>query len=666
MPGTRVGYLGPEGGIQGAQGPQGSTGAPTIDVANAAALTALNVSVLGDAQLARVETYKDFFFLDKITVRTAIPDEVIASSSPTAWWVRMHIVDLFWAIQAVWFIDPVNGNNENNGATLATAIQTRAELFRRMSGVTLTQIVSVFVTSSLLAGDVFKSHVISGPFAFLDWIGTRTNLVLPANVVTAVVNRNGSTGTHTSLTVAGMGSWTPYVGKVVTNGTAYSRVIQDEGADTAWFSPPVSILGAQSETTFAVNNVLIVYDVPSLGTNDTVFDQVVRYNDLKVSGRFFFCPAENQLLVNCTGDVVAKQTCLSIFNGHTVSGISEGLVVQGGKCDITGGWHRGVPSYKGVIVVNWAATWKGLQIESGGQIASKVPLAAPFGAGLYLNTDIELNAIDVGNPGIWFIFPGDSTLNITGYTYGVCDGPFLLRFDTQDCRAVFAQQPVVTGVNATIISSGRDQTTQATTTLPNQAFTDSAGNVVAMPSGMLTLDRESLYRFARGIAAETVDRTALSTGSFPISGTLHFMQLLLLKGQVISSSSVLVSAQTINAVGLTFSKVGLFSKTGVLLASCANQVAAWASPATHSQAFTAPYVVPTTNVYYVGFLIITGGTMPALVKSAGPPAAIMAGQSDAAPSGGIFCGSQAGLADLPNPATIAIGPTPGFFWIGLS
>src|SRR5882762_4519573 len=189
------------------------------------------------------------------------------------------------ASQAAWFIDPINGRDSNSGRTLATALKTRGEFYRRMSGVTLTQVVAVTITSSLNAGDVFRSHIFSSASAFISWIGIRIPTVLAANVVTAVTNRNGATGTHTSLTVAGIGSWTPYVGRTVTNGTVYSRVVGDETGNTAWLTPPVTLFPAASEGTFAVNDVITVYDVPSLGTNELVWtDAVVQYTDLKVSG----------------------------------------------------------------------------------------------------------------------------------------------------------------------------------------------------------------------------------------------------------------------------------------------------------------------------------------------------------------------------------------------
>src|SRR5882672_10119391 len=281
------------------------------------------------------------------------------------------------ASQAAWFIDPINGRNNNNGKTLATAIQTRAEFYRRMAGVTLTQIVTVTITSSLLAGDVGKSVVFSGPFTYLKFIGTP--VVLFTGVITGIVNRNGATSTHTSMTIAGLPvSWTAsgLVGKIVQAATGTIResiIVQDEGAKTAWLSPPVTRAGV--EDVFVNGETVNVYDCPSLGTNDTIETggALVWYLSLRVTGGKFYGFGSEIVLQSCIGDCLFYDCHSTSFNSYTsVVATQSYQLYGGGGAEILGGFHRLIANEGGVFFINAAATLYAVNCETDGAVYGRI------------------------------------------------------------------------------------------------------------------------------------------------------------------------------------------------------------------------------------------------------------------------------------------------------
>lgn len=177
-----------------------------------------------------------------------------------------------------------------------------------------------------------------------------------------------------------------------------------------------------------------------------------------------------------------------------------------------------------------------------------------------------------------------------------------------------------------------------------------------------TQDPIAHWRADRGLVAETFPRNLATNSAVQISGTVYYMQIFLLKGQVITSSHITVGTA---GVAVTFAKAGLYDSAGAILASSTDQTSAWATVGTHSQAFSSPYTVPTTGFYYVATMAIAGTTMPVIRANANAAAARI-GISGAAPSGGLFFGSLVGQVDLPSSGAIAAGTAPCFVWVGLS
>src|SRR5882672_9325394 len=563
------------------------------------------------------------------------------------------------ASQAAWFIDPINGRNSNNGKTLATAIQTRTEFYRRMAGVTLTQIVSITITSSLLAGDVGKSVVFSGPFTYLKFIGVP--IILFTGAITGIVNRNGATSTHTSMTIAGLPvSWTAsgLVGKIVQAATGTIResiVVQDEAAKTAWLSPPMSRTGVES--TFTNGETVTVYDCPSLGTNDTIetgFGQIW-YLGLKINGGKFYSYNSEIVIQSCIGDCLFYDCHSTSFNCYTgVVPTQSYQLYGGGAAEILGGFHRLITSEGGTFFVGPAATIYAINCETGGRVAGRI---SPGTGG-----DLEFCATQANIPAIYFPFPEGSFIS-SRYVYGIVNGTAGIQFDQMGSRAQFANLPTWTGTNADLIlGPGGVVASIASTGVGN--YLDTSYNLVSTPAGdgfggnnpVIALQK------ARGLLAETIPQDVQLGAGAPVSGTLYFQQIFLQAGQVLTTSHINTGFL---GVLVTFGKIGLYNTAGALLIATADQGAAWATLGRHSQNFTAPFTVPTTGIYYMGILCLATTTMPrwAAIMS---PSVNNVGLGEALAGKPLYYGSQTGLTDLPNPMTVAIGTAPAKWWIGLS
>lgn len=203
----------------------------------------------------------------------------------------------------------------------------------------------------------------------------------------------------------------------------------------------------------------------------------------------------------------------------------------------------------------------------------------------------------------------------------------------------------------------------------NQGTATGAGTMTT-PDGQTLpplAGREDLLASAQGLLAQSgINRlyTGASNAGL-VSGTCYFQQIYLRAGELISNAYMAIGTA---AAGLTLAKLALWDTvTGALLASSADQSAAWAATTGLKQVpFLSPYAPPAGNAYYIGWLALAA-TMPAMaLSSVSIPAATRIGLSGGIGGRPILFGSQAGLSDLPGPLTIAAGATPGTFWFGVS
>ncbi len=171
--------------------------------------------------------------------------------------------------------------------------------------------------------------------------------------------------------------------------------------------------------------------------------------------------------------------------------------------------------------------------------------------------------------------------------------------------------------------------------------------------------RSALLLSGQGLISQNFDRAASPAGLAGTSGTIYFMAVPLLAGDVVSNISVAVA---VAGAGMTLSKLGLYSTAGVLLASSADLGTAWHSQGTKTAAMAVAYTVPTSGLYYAAFLGVTGTTMPTLLRGFSNTLAVAA---SAIGSGLAPTGAQKGQTDLVDPATITAASGIAY-WVGVS
>lgn len=174
--------------------------------------------------------------------------------------------------------------------------------------------------------------------------------------------------------------------------------------------------------------------------------------------------------------------------------------------------------------------------------------------------------------------------------------------------------------------------------------------------------RQEMLTRAQGLIAETVNRNNSFTTAVLISGSVYYVSVPLLAGDVVTNLITMVGTA---GVGVTVSKMGLYNaSTGARLAVSADQATAWESTGIKTVPMVTPYVVPANGVYYAAIIAVAGTVpgFPRLLTTTGTTPATFIG----AINGGIQpMAIQTGQTDLPLTATFAAtaGQWP---WIGVT
>ncbi len=120
----------------------GSSGVP---VANIAAIATTDFAIYQDGTLFWLETLKCHAYLETTTAAAVTGERwqvTVAEGELARQLVRLDPAPRAanpWLVQDAWFVDPVSGDDETNGATSGTAIATFAEFMRRMGESAITQ-----------------------------------------------------------------------------------------------------------------------------------------------------------------------------------------------------------------------------------------------------------------------------------------------------------------------------------------------------------------------------------------------------------------------------------------------------------------------------------------------------------------------------------------------
>ena len=270
-------------------------------VANLSALSQINNTAISNGTAISVVTVLDIYILDNTSTDTIDGIIIVATKSGTGRWMRSGTSNSKWAERETWYIDSVNGNDENVGDTNSTALATFAEVDRRIGP----RIIKVFVTINIL-NDVAESFCgFQGAFPQIVMImGTQTTIA--TGTITSITqwDHDPSDGyvasgliTDTALSgdwsVAGLGGTSLLEKKIViTDGAsegAYAYLIADTGnPKEAHVSPWISD-GGYSEETPVQDSAYKVVTLPRFTNRFRVssHNQYVGFKDLQFESTIF-------------------------------------------------------------------------------------------------------------------------------------------------------------------------------------------------------------------------------------------------------------------------------------------------------------------------------------------------------------------------------------------
>lgn len=188
------------------------------------------------------------------------------------------IADTYTAALAVtdWYLDAVTGNDQNDGLTPATALQSGIELQRRLGPqARWTASVAIHVGTGGVNSLCLRGETVDAGVS-VDIIGTPT-LVADAGTVSAYTAMDHVTPRSPTLTCTGVTDWTPYVGKRVrlTSGTnigACTWILKanpdalglNVARTSAWYKTNDIVPTSAMTSTGApsVGNTVVVEDLP--------------------------------------------------------------------------------------------------------------------------------------------------------------------------------------------------------------------------------------------------------------------------------------------------------------------------------------------------------------------------------------------------------------------
>lgn len=106
-----------------------------VSLANVAALAAYNDASLDAGAIVYVQTLRSYFQKFVVAPPPAPPAgdvTIVPTASGDGAWYRLDVASLSWSVQVNWFIDPLAGDDENDGASNTSALATAAEFGRRL------------------------------------------------------------------------------------------------------------------------------------------------------------------------------------------------------------------------------------------------------------------------------------------------------------------------------------------------------------------------------------------------------------------------------------------------------------------------------------------------------------------------------------------------------
>ena len=325
-------------------GPSGPSLAPgaVITVANLAALDAVNDAGMTDGQPVFVQSLRSFFYLRHQTVGLNSIVQRNALSGTAIWW-RDEALNRSWLTTTDWYVDQDTGDDENDGQTPSTPIQSLSELSRRTCEISEFDSESFGYTLHVgVGGAGGSSQPGDGELALSSSITVAGTVTTgPAVLITAVTNQNaaGNTRQHTTAALA----WaqdTFYTLQEVANSRGYV-VGNPTGADadTAFFNGSTFINPAPAQHVQALTlptftcfnlakrgNVNVTFHDLHMSDVSADLNNMTAYNSI-----MDFVVASESTAVNADTVIVSDDLILGSYLAITRSCIEAELSAGAGK-----------------------------------------------------------------------------------------------------------------------------------------------------------------------------------------------------------------------------------------------------------------------------------------------------------------------------------------------
>jgi hypothetical protein len=205
-----------------------------------------------DGDLAYIESFRSYAKLSRLSTTTANGTTVFATPGGGAGrWFRLEDVDPSWASQTAWFIDEVNGDDENDGATSGTALQSWGEFTRRVKTITADTTVTLLSTMTDPLIGTFQGVPTGVGLGVPVLTIQGTPSVVASGTILARVNPNPAGNAEGTLTSAEIAAW-----------TAGTIVESNEAGVLRWAPVLADVAGTAqvpfwaSETSFALSHTL--------------------------------------------------------------------------------------------------------------------------------------------------------------------------------------------------------------------------------------------------------------------------------------------------------------------------------------------------------------------------------------------------------------------------
>ncbi len=258
-----------------------------IQVYHVASLQGLGaMPVVPNGSLVWVDTLRTFFEFDEHSA-APIDGITVVAAKVRGKFVRSLLASRHWSLQSTWHLNAQTGDDQNDGATSATAVATVAELQRRWAdGRALGRIRVLVESDTDEALDInFRVTGAVEPYSYVRFQGVPK--VVHSGIVTGYEPYNSAAGTRGTISDATQPNiWALSAGRVIrfrrllpelaeADLVAEAFVIREENETSAWISQPVVPnadggaygVGAETFGHPAVGDTYEILELPRFGSS---------------------------------------------------------------------------------------------------------------------------------------------------------------------------------------------------------------------------------------------------------------------------------------------------------------------------------------------------------------------------------------------------------------